>query len=473
VLVSSIDKEQGMRQMTRWRRTAATFSVIALVAAACGGDDGDGSGGGGDASGSEDGGGEAGGGEDGGGEDGGVATDVGITEDACDEAVNEDNGCIYLGILSDLTVGPFAALGPVIVEGQRAFWNRVNEDGGIGGEYDVDIDTYTRDNLYDPSEQAQLYAEIEPDILALAQTLGTPPTEAILPDMDADDMIGIPASWWSGWNFEESDFGLILESGYSYCVESIIGLDWSSENEGDVGSVQAVGYPGDYGEDSSAGAEYWAGENDAEYLGFVETGPNAVVTSQDAAIQQVVSGGADRVVLAVGPLEAAEIVGGAVANGFEGRFLGAVPTWNPALMESAAADALEAQFTHVGPWQDFSGDSEAHQAMQEVLGEDNLPTNDGYTFGWIWSYPMLSALEAAYEGGDLTRAGLRGVVDGLTVDYEGALPERSFGEGDVRTAVISNPDADEPLGLMTAATEVTGETADAFLYEERCSGSGG
>ncbi len=170
-----------MRDNKRWRRHAAALCAVALVASACGGD--------GDDDGAADDGQTA--------TDGEIATDVGVTDEPCDNAVNEDNGCIYLGVLSDLTVGPFAPLGVQIVEGQRAFWQRVNEEGGIGG-YDIDIDTYTRDNEYNPQTQSQLYNEIEPEILALAQTLGTPPTEAILPDMDADNVVGIPASWWSG-----------------------------------------------------------------------------------------------------------------------------------------------------------------------------------------------------------------------------------------------------------------------------------
>jgi ABC-type branched-subunit amino acid transport system substrate-binding protein len=442
-----------MRDNKRWQRRAAALCALALVASACGGDDGDGA--------ADDG--EAGG-------EGEIATDVGVSDDPCPDAVNEDNGCIYLGILSDLTVGPFAPLGPQIVEGQRAFFRRVNEDGGIGG-YDIDIDTYTRDNEYNPQVQSQLYNEIEPDILALVQTLGTPPTEAILPDMDADDVVGIPASWWSGWSFEDSDYGLILESGYSYCIESQIGLDWSQDNEGDITSVQSVGYPGDYGGDAAAGAQAWAEANGAEFVGFAETGPNALVGSQDAAVNQVVSAGADAVVLGVGPAEAAEIVGGAVANGFEGRFLGSVPTWNPAIMDSPAAPALEAAFTHVGPWEAFTGESEAHQAMQDSL-DGELPVNDGYTFGWIWSYPMKSLLEQAVENGDLTRAGLRETVNGLVVDYEGALSERTFGEdgGAPREAVISKPDDDEPQRLRTEETGVTGPTADEYDYTTRCSG---
>jgi ABC-type branched-subunit amino acid transport system substrate-binding protein len=448
-----------MREMKRWRKSAAAMSAVALMVTACGnGDDGGGAA-------------EDGGGEDGG-EEGALATDVGVTDEPCPDGANEDNGCIYLGVLSDLTVGPFAALGPQIVNGQQAFWERVNADGGIGG-YDVNISEYTRDNEYNPQTQVELYNEIEPDILALAQTLGTPMTEAILPDMDADDVVGAPASWWSGWSFEDSDFGVILESGYSYCVESLVGLDWSQENEGEISSVQAVGYPGDYGGDVAAGAQAWAEANDVEYLGFVETGPNAQVGSQDAAVQQIASGAADRVVLGVGPLEAAEIVGGAVAGGFEGRFLGSVPTWNPAIMDSPAAPALEAAFTHVGPWEAFGGESDAHAAMEEALGEGNLPENDGFTFGWIWSYPIQAALETAVDNGDLTRAGVRAAVDEMTVDYEGALPERSFGEGgeDVRTAVISQPDSDAPLQLSTLETGVTGPTADEFPYDSRCSGA--
>ena len=85
--------------------------------------------------------------------------------------MNEDNGCIYLGTISDLTQGPFAPLGVAITEAQKAFWQRVNEDGGIGG-YDIDVTEYVKDNLYNPQTHKQVYGEIEGDVLALAQTLG-------------------------------------------------------------------------------------------------------------------------------------------------------------------------------------------------------------------------------------------------------------------------------------------------------------
>ena len=400
-----------------------------------------------------------------------IATGTGVTEEPCPDAVNEGNGCIYLGVLSDLTEGPFAALAVPIVAGQQAFFDRVNENGGIGG-FDINISEYTRDTRYDPQEHSSAYRQIEPNILMLAQSLGTPQTEAILPDMDADDVVGMPATWWSGWDFPETDNNLILNSGYSYCMESMIGLDWMNENAGEINSVLAVGYPGDFGGDSAAGAQAWAEANDAEFLGFVETAPNAIVGSQDSAVGQIVGSGADIVVIATGPAEMAEIVGGAAANDFTSPFLGSVPTWNNALLQTAAAPAIEALFTLVGPWENFEGESEAHQAMQEAL-DGELPANDGFTFGWIWSYPVKAVLEQAAANGDLTREGVRAAAEGLVVDYEGALPERTYGDpaGAPREGVISQPNPDAALGLDTIQTGVTGPTAQNYDYSSPCASS--
>ena len=89
--------------------------------------------------------------------------------------------------------------------------------------------------------------------------------------MDANDVVAVPASWWSSYSFQENDQGLIMEFGYSYCVESMVGLDWYAENHGEVTSVAAVGYPGDYGGDSAAGAQMWAEANGVSDVTVVPT----------------------------------------------------------------------------------------------------------------------------------------------------------------------------------------------------------
>ena len=458
-----------MHQTTRWRRTAAVLGAVALFAAACGSDDSSTA-------------------------DPAPAPapapaptddtpifDVGVTAEACEQPAagvsNPGNGCIYLGILSDLTEGPFAPLGVLIQRGQQDFWGRVNADGGIAG-FDIDIDTYTRDTKYNPQDHAQAYRQIEPNVLILAQSLGTPTTEAILSDMDADDVLAAPAGWWSGFNFEESTKGLILASGYSYCLESMIGLDWFNEfGPRPIGSVAAVGYPGDYGGDVAEGARLWAEANDVPFTGFIQTAPNALVGSQDAAVGAIISSGADIVVLGLGPAENAEIVGKVAASGQplgSILFLGAGPTWNPALLQTAAAPALIGLYTNVSPWEDFTGPAAGHAAMREAFG-DNAPINQGYAAGWVWQYPIKALLEAGAASGDLTRANLRALVDGLSVDYEGVLPATQLG-GDPnvnvnRTAVIGSVSAESPNGLQTIVDGYRGTTADAFAYTAACSGS--
>src|ERR687892_135573 len=225
-----------------------------------------------------------------------VRTDTGITEEPCPNAVNEDHGCIYLGTLSDLTEGPFAALAVPITEAQAAFWQHVNEEGGIGDAYDVDATRYVRDNKYNPEVHVREYQEIQPNVAALAQTLGTPPTIAVLPSLKRDQMIGAPASWWSGWEFEDN----ILESGSNYCLESMNAVDYAVE-EFDAKSVMAVGYPGDYGGDAAAGAEHAANENGLEVMNRVETAPNAIAGSQQASIDAIVQADPDLVIITTGP----------------------------------------------------------------------------------------------------------------------------------------------------------------------------
>jgi hypothetical protein len=146
-----------------------------------------------------------------------------------------------------------------------------------------------------------------------------------------------------GFNFEANSKGLILASGYSYCLESMIGLDWFAANvrPRPIGSIAAVGYPGDYGGDVAAGAEEVGGGERRAVRGFIPTAPErGIVGSQDGAVGAIVASGADVVVLGVGPAETAEIVGKVAASGAplgSILFLGAGPTWNPLLLATAAA----------------------------------------------------------------------------------------------------------------------------------------
>lgn len=411
---------------------------------------------------------DGGGGDSGG--DGAIKMGAGVTAEPCPDSPNPDNGCIYLGILSDLTEGPFAALARPITDAQEDFWNQINADGGLEG-FDVDVTTYQKDTKYQAAEHAAQYNQIAGNIAAIAQTLGTVNTEAVLPDMIERSLVAVPTSWWSGFSFPESDDGLVMETGYSYCTEAIVGLDWFSENMAKPSTVQAVGYPGDYGGDSAAGVSRWAEVNGVTELEYVPTAPNQIAGNQDAVVAKVLSSNPEVVVLAIGPAETAEIVGKLAASGFTGQFMGSLPTWNPALLQSPAAPALLAMYHHMSPYENWDGTSESIEKMKLAL-DGEVPANGGYVIGWAVNYPMKAVLEAAIATGDLTPENIAAQVDGLTVNFEGITQDMTYG-GDPQanaqqSVYIGKPNPDVELGMETIEFAFTGPTFDQTSYTSAC-----
>lgn len=395
----------------------------------------------------------------------GNKVDFGVTNDPCPNAIDKSKGCIYLGTLSDLTDGPFKALAVPITEAQKAFWKRVNQQGGIGG-YEIDVTKYVKDNHYNPQIQNQVYQEIKPNILAIVQTLGSPTTAAILPDLKSSNIVAVPASWTSLWGVED----VVMESGTNYCMESMNSVDYAVDKMG-VKTVMAVHLAGDYGDDAAAGTKIAAQKRG---LTFTDVKTATGQDNQGAAIDAIVSGKPDLVILTNSPTDAAVIIGQAGARGFKGKFIGTSPTWNPGLLQSAAAPAIKALYYQSGPWQPWGADTPGHKAMREALG-NVAQKNDGYTSGWVWSYPMKAALTKAAENKDLTRAGLLAAVKSLTkVDYEGMLPD---GAGNYsgkpndtvfRQSEIAKPDDAAPTGVTVIEPMFTGPTAKGYDFSKPC-----
>jgi ABC-type branched-subunit amino acid transport system substrate-binding protein len=395
----------------------------------------------------------------------GTKVDFGVTDEPCPQAVDTSKGCIYLGTISDLTEGPFKVLGVPITDAQRAFWQRVNGQGGVGG-YEIDVTKYVRDNKYNPQIHNQVYQEIKPNILALAQTLGSPQTAGILPDLKTSNLVAVPASWTSLWAFED----VVVESGTNYCMEAMNSVDYAADKLG-AKSIMAVHLAGDYGDDAAAGARVAA---EKRGLTFTDVKTATGQDNQAGAIDAIVSGNPDVVILATGPTDAAVIIGQASARGFKGRFLGTNPTWNPGLLKGPAASAIMSQYLQSGPVAPYGADTPGHRAMRAALGNVPQP-NEGHTSGWVFSYPLKAALAKAAENKDLTRAGLLAAVNSLTsVDYEGMLPPGSGNysgtpnETVVRQSRMAKPDDGAPSGVSEIEPFFTGPTAKDYKLEKRC-----
>ncbi|MEU6998628.1 ABC transporter substrate-binding protein [Nonomuraea sp. NPDC046570] len=396
-----------------------------------------------------------------------AAVSTGVTSEPCPKALDKTKGCVYLGTISDLTAGPFAALAVPITDAQKAFWKRVNTAGGIGGKYEVDVETYVRDNKYNPEVHRQVYNEMKDKVLGLAQTLGSPTTAAIIGDLKANSVVSAPASWTSAWEFED----VIVETGSNYCVEAMNSVDYAMEVYKPK-SVMAVHLAGDYGADAAAGAKVAAERNKLSFTA-VETPPGA--TEQGRAITEITKNKPDLVILTTGPADAAAIVGQAAAAGFKGRFIGTGPTWNPALLKSPAAPALKALYEQSATGKPWGSDTPGHQAMRAAL--PGVTPNDGYTSGWAWAYPMKAALEKMAAGGDISRKGLLAAVKTLsTVDYEGMLPPEAgnfAGDPDAATfrqTLVNKVDETAPTGVTIVKDFFTGSTAQSYKMDGPCFG---
>jgi ABC-type branched-subunit amino acid transport system substrate-binding protein len=395
----------------------------------------------------------------------GIKVDFGVTNEPCPKAVDTSKGCIYLGTISDLTEGPFKVLGVPITDAQRAFWQRVNEQGGIGG-YEIDVTTYVKDNKYNPQIHNQVYQEIKPHILALAQTLGSPQTAGILPDLKASNLVAVPASWTSLWAFED----VVIESGTNYCMEAMNSVDYAADKLG-AKRIMAVHLAGDYGDDAAAGARVAA---EKRGLTFTDVKTATGQDNQAGAIDAIVSGNPDLVILTNGPTDAAVIIGQAGARGFKGKFIGTSPTWNPGLLKGPAAAAITSRYLRSSPLEPYGADTPGHEAMRAALGNVPQP-NEGYTAGWALSYPLKAALEKAAENKDLTRAGLLAAVKSLTsVNYEGMLPKGAGNysgtpnDNVFRQSEIQKPDEAAPSGVSELEPFFTGPTAKDFKFEKPC-----
>ena len=409
---------------------------------------------------------------------GDIAFDVGVTPAPCGDAENEGNGCIYLGVLSDLTDGPFVALAVPLTNAQSDFWAAVNADGGIGG-FDVIISAEnTFDTHYDPGLTVEGFEAIKDRVLLLAQSLGTPQTQAALPRYAEENVVAAPATWWSGWAFADQDQGLILESGAPYCFEAMNGMSFANDmlQPGEGFTWALVRFPGDYGGDYGNGAILAA-----EALGLgapvadITQVPFSVGGDANATIAELAQLQPNLIVVVTGPNEMATIVGGLFQAGHQQfKILGASPTWNVGLLGVPdLVPLLQAVYYVTTPWGGWDSDTDGHAAMRAAAEANGRDPNGAYVAGWVWQYPILALLEQLIADGDLTRANAVETAAGLTgVSYAGILPDRDFtgsaNDQALRSTIVNGVDPAASDGLSPFTDAFTSEIAAGYDLSAPC-----
>jgi ABC-type branched-subunit amino acid transport system substrate-binding protein len=396
-------------------------------------------------------------------------------EIATDFGVDLDGGTITIGMLSDLT-GPFGPLVSAIVAGYQAYIDDVNARGGIEG---LQIELIVRDTVYVVDSHIQFYNEIKDQVVAIGHSTGSPHTVALNADLIADGMLAVPLTWYSGWSDSSMNANLVSH-GQPYCVEAHNTIGYIVEEHLDGASTIAIAsLPGDYGQDSAAGAKLAAA---AAGLEIVYDGEGAIIPTDESAITSVANGiansGADIAWVATTPGTFSAIFGQALAAGYQGTWSGPSPSWSPAYIapDSPIKDAITASFvggTYTAGWT-----TPGVEPYQDIILAAGLPVSDYYFEGIIEAKILEAALRQAYANGDMTRQGVLDAAKSLeNVDLDGLAPNESYVGADndrlQRVGYIYLPDpeglaAGTSGGRMDVAVEYTSDLAANFEFTGAC-----
>ena len=375
---------------------------------------------------------------------------------AHDLGVDVENKVIRVGLNTDLT-GIFAPLTTKITDGQEAYWEWINDNGGVQG---WTIEPVVLDNAYDVPTHVENYEIMAGDgpesVVMFATSTGSPHSAAIADRLIEDNIAAIPLSWYSGWA-DPSIGKNLFEVQTNYCIEAMNAATYMSETYGD--NVAIATFPGDYGQDGARGVKVAA---EALGLDIVYDGEGAVIPGADQTpvITGIADSGADWVWVTLNPGHTAELMGGAVAAGFSGQWTGSAPSWNPALLNTAVAPIADQFYTHstyTVLW--GVGEAEGMQEMIDVMREyrPEAPFDDNYIISFIQGYVVHQILDKAISNGNITRAGVLAAANSVTADLKGLAPDQSWRGNPNDNVVRETYLYDVDLSLYTPGATVMDE----------------
>ena len=198
----------------------------------------------------------------------------------------------------------------VIITGHELYWASVNEAGGING---LNVELAVRDTAYVPDTHVQMYEELKSEVVAFGHSTGSPHTMAINPSLQADGILAIPLTWYSGWSDPAINANLVPH-GTPYCIEAMNMIEYLTLQDPQATTIAIATNGGDYGLDSSAGAVMVA---EALGLEVVYDGSGVIVATDPATLAEAATGiagsGADLVWVTTDPTSFGGIYGQALA----------------------------------------------------------------------------------------------------------------------------------------------------------------
>jgi ABC-type branched-subunit amino acid transport system substrate-binding protein len=372
-------------------------------------------------------------------------------------------GTIHLGVVTPLT-GPAAVIGKPLTSGTDTWFKYINSTGGIDGKYKVVLDV--QDSQYNPQLAVQGYNKIKDGDVMIAQLLGTPETDAVLPLLKQDNMVAAPASLDAQWVHDPN----LLPVGAPYQFQMINGASYVYNTLGMKTQTVCSFIQNDtYGQAGEQGLDYAA-----QNLGFkVKTTVKYTAgdTDMSAQVQQLKSSGCQIVYLVSTPDITLAAFAKAIALQFNPQWVGASPTYVGALATSPLGPYMQKYYLQAseGPeWGDTTVKGMADMVSRTQQLNPSQAPDIYYAFGYTQAWAVTNLLTKAIQLGDLSRKGIINALnslgkvsfDGLTGDYD--YDNGAAGRVPPRETSIFKVNPAKPGGLESVVVNQTSDLAKQY-----------
>ena len=340
---------------------------------------------------------------------------------------------INLGVLTPLS-GPVAVIGKPLTNGQVAYFNALNDSGGLSG---WKVNLTQRDDQYNPQQHVQFFNEIADQVAMFAQSLGSPTTLAIQSSADSKGVVVGAATQSSSWVTDK----VMAVIGTPYAIDDANGIDYIVNQLGKkTAKIGAIYQNDEYGADGLRGLD--AAKSAYSYTDVGRSPYAATDTDFTSQVLAMKSAGAEYVFLVATPSPAGKIIGTAAAVGFHPTWVLQGPAWSEYLMTKAGTVEDTADKTPVYPalavgttwvlgYEAQWGDSNVPGMAQFLAdttkyGGGQIP-DYYYMYGYGLAKVEAAILKKAIANGDLSRAGILNAKLNLgNVDLGGLLPAVNY-----------------------------------------------
>lgn len=353
--------------------------------------------------------------------------------------------------------GPLAAGSKEQLVGQNAWFDKVNKDGGVAGQYKVKL--VSADNQFNAQLAVQEYEKIRNDVAFLAGTLGTPSVRALLPLMERTKANMVPSTQDATLKDEPALVPVIA----SYETNVVNAVSYLAKEDPKIkdSNFCVLVIESAWGDSLKAGTEYIAGKYGKKVVSDQRFAPTD--TAFTAQIQALKNAQCDVVVWGGAENATPAMVAAATQLDFKPQWISEFIGLNISYADSPVAPYIKENFLVTGPGAKLDDESvPGIKELKAAIGDK--PITLQYVYGYIQAIATTTVLEEAVKRGDLSNEGIRTAIsemEGID-DFHGLQGPVKLGETRTMpqgtTLYRYNPTAENKYGLD--AVEVLYEASE-------------